>query len=370
MLRHRNITYLNCFVETPGVGPDHLIGCNYENEHCKVRFEKRDDRRDGTAKGDGSAEILKAQRWRWSRQLGSWYIPQSRDRRAKHPHINSTAAALRTVGFTVEVDINDHHRPSSEVEADKLARQAARVDTLDAKADRKTRTAETAWEAERDAYSALPEAGEPIKVGHHSETRHRRAVEKSWNALGRAVESERVAATARGRADAAAKNTDHRYAPVTVARRIEKLTVELRRLERARDGYARTLHTTKQTGQKYVETHAAATGDHRERLLTEIDHTAEQLSYWEGVRAHQLAEGVATAYGREVIVKGDLVRYAGHDHRVLKVNAKSVTIGSSEGGSWTDRVPYSEIRGLRDAEGNAVRIVEGARVIATGPSAA
>src|SRR5690606_33720655 len=125
-----------------------------------------------------------------------------------------------------------------------------------------------------------------------------------------------------------------------------------------------------QTGQKYVETHEAATGDHRERLLTEIDHTAEQLSYWEGVRARQPAEGVATSYSREVIVKGDLVRYSGHDHRVLKVNAKSVTIGSSEGGSWTDRVPYSEIRGLRDAEGNAVRIVEGARVTATGPSAA
>ncbi|MFD6677268.1 DUF3560 domain-containing protein [Rhodococcus zopfii] len=320
---------------------------------------------DGTTRGDGSAEILKAQRWRWSRGLGSWYIPQSRDRRAKLAQINSTAAALRAAGFTVEVDIDDDYRPTARVEADKIARQEARVDALDAKADRKAGTAEAAWAADEAAHAALPEGGEPIKVGHHSERRHRKAIEKSWNALGKAVEAERAAATARGRADAAAKTTGRRYAPVTVARRIAKLTAELRRLERDRDGYTRTLHTNAQTGHKYVETHEAATGDYRERVLTEIDHTADEIAYWEGVRAHQLAAGTATAYSREVLAVGDLVRYVGHFHRVLKVNAKSVTIGSIVGGSWTDRVPYSEIRGLRDADGNVVRIVDGARVIET-----
>ncbi len=175
--------------------------------------------------------------------------------------------------------------------------------------------------------------------------------------------AEREAAAARGRADAAAETTDRRYAPVTVARRIEKLTAELRRFERDRDGHTRTLYTNTQTGQKYVETHEAATGDYRERVLAEIEHTADEIAYWQGVRAAQIAAGTATAYSREVITKGDLVRYVGHFHQVLKVNAKSVTIGSIVGGSWTDRVPYSEIRGLRDADGKVVRIVDGARVI-------
>ncbi|MCD2114392.1 DUF3560 domain-containing protein [Rhodococcus rhodochrous] len=329
---------------------------------------------DGTSRGDGSAEILKAQRWRWSRNLGSWYIPQSRDRRAKLPQINATATALRAAGFTVELDIDDTYRPTARVEADKIARQAARVDALDAKADRKAGTAEAAWAADQAAHDALPEGGEPIKVGHHSETRHRRAVEKSWNALSKAVAAERKAATARGRADAAAKTTDHRYAPVTVARRIDKLTAELRRLERDRDGYTRTLHTNKQTGQKYVETHEAASGDYRERVLAEIEHTADELAYWKGVRAHQIDAGTATAYNRDVVAVGDLVRYVGHFHRVLKVNAKTVTIGSIVGGSWTDRVPYTEIRGLRDGQGRPVRIDDGARVVdldtGTGPDAA
>lgn len=46
---------------------------------------------------------------------------------------------------------------------------------------------------------------------------------------------------------------------------------------------------------------------------------------------------------------GDLVRYAGHWHPVRRVNTKSVTIGSIVGGSGTDRVAYTEIRGHRTA---------------------
>lgn len=317
----------------------------------------------GTNRGDGSAEVLRANRWRWSRNLGSWYIPQSRDRRAKLAQINSTAAALRTAGFEVEIEIDDTYRSAAQIEADAIARQASRVDALAAKADRKAGAAESAWGADQAAHDALPEGGEPIKAGHHSEARHRRAVEKSWNTLGKAVAAERDAAAARGRADTAAKTTDRRYAPQAVARRIEKLTAQLRRLERDRDGYSRTLHTDAQTGQKYVETHEPATGDYRDRVLAEIEHTADEIAYWDGVRAAQLADAAATAYSRELIATGDLIRYAGHHHRVLRVNAKSVTIGSIVGGSWTDRVPYSEIRGLRDADGHVVRIVDGARVI-------
>ncbi|BCN46578.1 hypothetical protein RE943_47550 (plasmid) [Prescottella equi] len=316
---------------------------------------------DGTARGDGSGKILKAQRWRWSRNLGSWYIQNTRDRRAKLAQINATAAALRAAGFTVEIEIDDTYREVAEVEADKIARQQGRVDALDAKADRKAGAAESAWAAEKAAHAALPEGGEPIKVGHHSEGRHRRAVEKSWNALGKAVQSEREAATARGRADAAAKTTDHRYAPVTVARRIDKLAAELKRLERTRDGYSRTLHTNKQTGEKYTEDHAPAGGEYRERVLAEIEHTAEELAYWQGVRAQQIADGKATPYSADVLAKGDHVFYVGQWNEVMKVNAKTVSIRSIVGGSWTDRIAYAEIRGLRDADARPVRIVDGQR---------
>lgn len=317
---------------------------------------------DGTARDDGSAEALKLNRWRWSRKLGSWYVPHSRDRLAKRTLINSTAASLRAAGFDVEVAIDDTYRPPVNVETDKIERQKDRVDALDAKADRKAASAENAWSADEAAHAALPEGGEPIKVGHHSERRHRNALDKAWNTLGKAVAAEREASNARGRADAAAHTTEARYAPVAVTRRVERLEAELRRLERTRDGYKRTLFTNGQTGQKYVEEHEAATGEHRARLLADIDHTADTLAYWQGVAATQIATGKAIAYTRDLVVSGDQIRYAGHWHPVVRVNGKSVTITSIVGGSWTDRVAYGEIRGLRDVTGTAISIVDGHRV--------
>lgn len=47
--------------------------------------------------------------------------------------------------------------------------------------------------AKSSAYVAGIPFGQPILVGHHSEKRHRGAVEKSWNALGRAVEESKLA---------------------------------------------------------------------------------------------------------------------------------------------------------------------------------
>lgn len=32
----------------------------------------------GTARGDGTGVVLKAQGWRWSRVLGAWYLPNNR----------------------------------------------------------------------------------------------------------------------------------------------------------------------------------------------------------------------------------------------------------------------------------------------------
>jgi hypothetical protein len=308
---------------------------------------------DGTARGDGTAQILKAQGWRWSRTLGSWFIRHSRDRRADTAQINRTATALRGDGFDVDVTIDDTYRTTAEVEADKIDRQGARVDALAAKADRRAAAAETAWAADKAAHAALPPGGEPIKIGHHSESRHRRALDKSWNALGKAVTTEREATAARGRADAAAHTTSARYQPQTVARRIDKLAAELRGLERARDGHPRTLFTNSQTGQKMLDEHAPAQGAHRDRVLAEIEHTADELTYWQAVRAEQIASGKVQTYSRDTVAVGDLVRYAGHWHEVRRVNAKSVTIGSIVGGSGTDRVAYTEIRGHRSAASTA-----------------
>lgn len=44
------------------------------------------------------------------------------------------------------------------------------------------------------------ELGQPILVGHHSEKRHRKALDKSWNAMGKSVEMSDKAAEYKGKA--------------------------------------------------------------------------------------------------------------------------------------------------------------------------
>lgn len=154
--------------------------------------------------------MLKAHGWRWGRSIGAWYVPQSRDRVPKWWTINRAAAALREAGHEATIEADETFRPTTEEEADKIEHQAARVDALEAKADQRATDADAADAAARRALDRLPEGGEPVKVGHHSEGRRRNAIAKSAAAMGRSVEADREAARARARADIAAGTTDTR----------------------------------------------------------------------------------------------------------------------------------------------------------------
>ena len=135
---------------------------------------------EGTAKGDGTATILKANRWRWGRSIGAWFVPNSRDRLPQDHIITRTAAALEAAGFELApLEIDRTTRRTAEVEAAKIARQADRAAALDAKAERKAANSDAAWEKHMRDVGSLPEGGEPIKVGHHSERRHRNAIDKA-----------------------------------------------------------------------------------------------------------------------------------------------------------------------------------------------
>lgn len=50
------------------------------------------------------------------------------------------------------------------------------------------------WEKSKKGASFLS-LGEPIKVGHHSESRHRKLIENNWNNLGKSVEADELAKT-------------------------------------------------------------------------------------------------------------------------------------------------------------------------------
>lgn len=301
----------------------------------------------GTAKGDGSNLVLKAGGWRWSRNLGTWYVPNTRDRAARGHVINHTAEQLRAAGFTVEVDIDDTARPAAEVEQDKATRAGERAEALATKAERRAAAAGQAQDSASAADARLPEGGEPIKIGHHSESRHRNALARADRATRRAIDAGTEAAQAAEQAETAALATVRRYNPVTVANRIQALQADKRRAERQLTGHSRTLFTVGE--QRYTEECAPTQGDAAERLRARIQELEDQINHWEGVRAEQIAAGDANDYGPENITKGDQVKFRGSWYEVRRVNRKTVTIPSMVGGSWTDTVPYHELSGHQPA---------------------
>ena len=300
---------------------------------------------EGTERGDGTAEILKAQGWRWGRSIGAWYVPQSRDRNLKTWITGRTQKALEAAGHEVALEADDTARSVAEVEADRAARQEARAEALAQTAQRKAARAADAQYAADAAAARLPEGGEPIKVGHHSETRHRNAIDRAWNAQGRAIRADEDATEAQRRASAATTTTAHRYSPATVAGRIDRLEAEGRKLARQLNGY------TADRGTPYAEAIPAATGRRREAIQADATENADALAYWRGVRAQQLAAGEAADYSRETIHAGDRIKVGSTWWTVARANAKTCTLYFDAERKITSsyRAPYGKITGHQPA---------------------
>ncbi|MBH0778790.1 DUF3560 domain-containing protein [Nocardia bovistercoris] len=302
---------------------------------------------DGTGRGDGTYEVMTEVRkrvghWKWFRSMGQWGLVSSRDRQPKDYCINAAAEALRAAGFTVALEIDRAHRPAAEAEADRAARQEDRVDALDAKADRRAAKATAADEASRRAHESLPEWGEPVKIGHHSENRHRRSLERAWNAMGRSVEAHRDADVAAQRAEAARHTTDYRHSPVTVANRIDKFEAEQRGDQRILDGGERGRPP-------YVTIDKPASGAYREKVIARMAQRADEIQHWKDVRAAQIADGLTLGLTKADVAKGDAVKVRGEWYRVVRANAKTVTVESRFIAGHNGTVPYQEISAHRKA---------------------
>lgn len=232
-------------------------------------------------------------------------------------------------------------RPTEDVERDRTARAQDRQRSLEARAQRRADEARDVALRAEQAFETLPPGGEPIKVGHHSEHRHRRALERADEATRRSIEADREAEHAAQRAATARSSQAARYSPLTVANRIERLAAEIRRLERSiekpfydRDGVFR----------QPTPAEIAARTRRVGRRLTE---KRDQLTYWQNVRAEQLRTGKVTAYGPSTVRPGDRVKIRGFWYQVVRANAKSVTVPNPHG--WHDRTPWREVTGHRPA---------------------
>lgn len=270
----------------------------------------------GTNRGDGTAAILKKNGWKWSRNLRAWYIPNSRDNRPNMRKINTTSRDLMAEGHnSIGHDITNELEDALTRRAGKAQRLSDRADALEAKAERMDAKAEQAWQRHNELSRQLPPAGEPIKVDHYSAPRHRRAIEKAWDALGRSVQADKAAQEVHRRAGVARANALNRdKSPEYLRNRIEERKSAMRAAER-------DLMGTHTNGRPPV------TGEAREIALENyfdaIDEIDALRALLQEVDPNALTETLENTDGIGV---GDIVKIGKEQGTVLKVTPKTVTI--------------------------------------------
>ena len=270
----------------------------------------------GTNRGDGTAAILKKNGWKWSRNLRAWYIPNSRDNRPNMRKINTTSRDLMAEGHnSIGHDITNELEDALTRRAGKAQRLSDRADALEAKAERMDAKAEQAWQRHNELSRQLPPAGEPIKVDHYSAPRHRRAIEKAWDALGRSVQADKAAQEVHRRAGVARANALNRdKSPEYLRNRIEERKSAMRAAER-------DLMGANKDGRPPV------TGEAREIALENyfdaIDEIDALRALLQEVDPNALTETLENTDGIEV---GDTVKIGKERGTVLKVTPKTVTI--------------------------------------------
>ena len=131
-------------------------------------------------------------------------------------------------------------------------RKQARADRYRERALQAKAGSTAAYRRSEELTKNIP-SGQPILVGHHSEKRHRRALECSWNALGKSVELERKADYYAAKAEAAEHNRAI-YAEDDDA--VENLTERVAALESLRERMKaanRIIKNLKQTQEEKIE---------------------------------------------------------------------------------------------------------------------
>lgn len=299
---------------------------------------------DGTSRGDSAGAVLKAHRFRYSRNLGLWYLPHSRDKSANTALIEATAAALREAGYSVETTIdNDATRPFAEAEAERTERAEERAERFAGYADNADARSDARSRAGHQALDAIP-MGQPILVGHHSERRDRAYRNRAFDNLEASFREADKAEYWTGRSDAAASYQQRRESTGTTLRRIEKLEAEER-------FWANTLATghnsagwTADTPEKVAEIN---------RRLAAV---REQLEHWRAQIAEKEQAGVKI-WSREDFQKGDFARIGNHWNEIIRVNAKTLTVPYVNNWSrvvlrrddptflWAWTRPYNEVTG-------------------------
>jgi hypothetical protein len=109
------------------------------------------------------------------------------------------------------------------------SRREARIERLEARAAKAATEAQSRFAAEKAILDVIP-AGQPILVGHHSEKRHRRDIDRARSHVAKGIQSLRKSESLERRADAAKSNvaisSDNPKAVALITEKLKKLESE------------------------------------------------------------------------------------------------------------------------------------------------
>jgi hypothetical protein len=154
----------------------------------------------GTTRDDAPAIKALHDGWKWSRNLGAWYLPRTMRRETVDAKVARLAAAF---AGDVEVIGGDERDSADDRAVRRYERDQELVGVHESRAERHDATAEAEYEKGRQIADMIP-FGQPILVGHHSERRHRRDIDRIGRAMGASVDASRAADDERRKAQAAA----------------------------------------------------------------------------------------------------------------------------------------------------------------------
>jgi hypothetical protein len=164
--------------------------------------------------------------------------------------------------------------------------------------------------------------GQPILVGHHSEGRHRRDLERIHSRTRKSIEAHDNAQHAEGRAQSAEARARQLGDPRAAARRLERSQAELRSVERKLNGTGKEMHG---------ENHPA-TGDYAERLKARQTELKQSIEHDTGIAGDLVGgESGQARYGKHNVQPGDVVKVGGTSHIVHSTGPKNAKLMTSVG---------------------------------------
>ena len=277
----------------------------------------------GTERGDAAVPALKAQGFRWSRNLGAWYLPRTQLFSTRDAKVTALTKQFERDGVDFELDRRlETTTTAAERVEHRLERAEGRRERFEGRA------AQAAAESERLDEAAHERAyqlnGQPILIGHYSERATRRQYERIERDSRKSIEewkkSEYYTRRARATGAEAARLRDPRY----LGNKIDRLEAEARDIQRKLDGSAGPWSKP-------------AEGQWREQLELRKVEVDDELGFYRDTR-EQLD---VPTYSRDTISAGDKVRIRGQWREVVKANPKTVAVKTNY--SWTDKVPYHEV---------------------------